>query len=94
MNVECKVRRGPTAILLGLYAALLVASVVVTGCGNKEASTAATPPTSQQGVAPSVSNGETKGTPEQEAAKAKAMQQGPSIEAANEAARAAAAAGK
>ena len=58
------------------------------GCGKKEADTAVAPPTSLKGQAPAVPTGEVKGTPEQEAAKQKAIQDGPAIQAAIEAQRA------
>ena len=59
---------------------LCAALSLVAGCGNKEVETAA--PTSLKGQAPTVPTGEVKGTPEQEAAKQKAIQEGPAIEAA------------
>ncbi len=69
-------------------AGFLVLGSVVAGCGKKEVDSAAAPPGSLKNQAPTVPSGEVKGTPEQEAAKAKAIQQGPAVGAAIETQRA------
>lgn len=79
-SLPANVRRRTTRVLALV---LLAVCGFVAGCGSKNASTAAAaPPTSLKGVAPVVPTGDVKGTPEQEAAKQKAIQNGPAIEAA------------
>ncbi len=87
MRFLSKAKRRRNAVVPAVYLALLVVCGFVVGCGKKDAGTAATAPAnSLKGHAPNVSTGEAKLTPEQEASKQRAIQQGPSVEAANEAA--------
>ena len=60
----------------------LIVFALASGCGKKEDTASATPPASLKGQAPGVPAEAVKLTPEQEAARQKAIQQGPGIEAA------------
>ena len=83
------VRRRYRNVPILLAAMLCAGGSLLAGCGNKDASApspaAAPTPSAGMAAAPGAAGQETvKGTPEQEAAKQRAIDEGPAIQAAND----------